>query len=323
MFAVIRDRLDAFAPREAVELGTVLASIVAIGVWATIVAIGYTELVGTFPDPSAPVSISVAAFVPQVFGISLGALVYMRLRGLDINTSLPRLDLATLAVIIAPVVAVGVVSLVGTIVGVHVSTISQTMFAPRPVALGQLLFVSVLPQALAGVGYGLLVAGVMHETIRDRVAVSPDHAIGITTAVFVFVRFTPIAYSDIVTALSAFVDTAQFILLTMAILTSIGFGAALGLVYRAVATGNFEEAVALRYSPMYAFGAFGLFAMVSEFGDLLGVAHNALFVIAAVSAVYGYERTRSLWVPVATFVLFTAAIPIVAYLEAVLIAPTA
>jgi hypothetical protein len=157
-----------------------------------------------------------------------------------------------------------------------------------------------------GLGYGFLFFGVVHERLRD--VTTPRHALVLTPAV---VGFFWKMQGNVQTELLDPMALAHFAVL---VAVSVGFGASLGLLYQGVFRDSANNLVRTAYVPVFVVGLLGIVGVVSGLDfptGLLDVLHLAAFGLAA----YGYERTRSIWVPIFVVALFLAAVDAAAFAE--------
>lgn len=306
----IRNWPDLGPNPEAVTIGSLFVTLFAVQAWATAVArFGHPRLGSLATSNHLQVFVLPALLVYGV-GIALAAGCYARIRNVEIPFGIPTRDdwpVAASAVLAGPLlVAAGAV--VGDVVfGTTVSAMVQLRYSPDA-RLSFLVFSSFVPALLKGLGYGLLFFGVVHERLRETT--TPRHALVLTPVVVGFfwemqenVRhdlLDPIAVAHI-TVLAA---------------VSVGFGASLGLLYRGTVRESVGRLVRVAYVPVFSVGLLGAVGVASGFDFppvLLDVLRLGAFAVAA----YGYERTRSIWVPILVVAVFLAAVDAAAFAESV------
>ena len=292
---------------EAVELGFLLLLLVATTMWQSVVVRTYGVLLDVVPEwPDAPLVFG--AFLGYVLGAGIAAVVYARVRGVEIpfgrpaRGSFPSVALAALA----PPVLVAVVVLAGHAAGVTAQSMTQSSYGAA-VHLGFLVRIVVVPAVIAGVGLSLLFHGAVQGTLRELVA--PDHAAALTTlAAALFFLFGPVSVRDPVTLF--------VLLLGGALLAVTGYG--IGLLYRSAVGGSVREAFdAPGAIPVVVVAAFGVLALLGNVDSVSDAAHLCLRVAVVGVAAHAYDRTRSVWVPALAVASFRLSMGVAVYVESV------
>lgn len=298
---------------EAVAIGSLFVTLFAVSLWTRLVAsVGHRRL-GAFVNPLESNLVQVfvfPSFLVYVVGFALAALVYARVRNVEVPFGLPAADSWTTAVgtLLAAPLLVAVVGLAGHLLfDTSASAMVGTRYAPE-VRLSFLVLSSSVPALFEGLGYGLLFFGVVHERLREET--TPRHALVLTPAVgWFFWKIRAETLADLLNPTSL----AHFALL---VLVGVAFGSSLGLLYRGTVRDSAGELVRVAYVPVFTLGLLGVFGVISALDfprDLLDAARLAALVLAT----YGYERTRSVWVPVFVVAMFLAAVDAAAFVEAV------
>lgn len=296
---------------EAVAIGSLFLALFAVNAWATLVAkAGYRPLSGVVGGDLVGVFV-VPALLVHVVGFALGAVVYARVRNLEIPSGLPGRDRirVVVSVVLAPVALVAVAGLVGHgLLDSTVSEMAQLRYSPEinPIYLVPSSFV---PSLLRGVGYGLLFYAVVHERLRD--VTTPRHALVLTPAV---VGFFWEVHSEVQ---SGIFDPSAMVHFVVLVAVSVGFGASLGLIYRGAVRSPVEDLVRPAYVPVFVLGLLGVAGVVTGIADYPTGILDGARLAAFAAATYGYERTRSVWVPILVVAAFPAAVDVACYLEAV------
>lgn len=298
----------------AVGLGALFAVLVGVSLWTGVVAHAVQFLLRWYPG-GPPGSLILASAGATLFGVGLGAVAYARYRGLDLRWSRPRRGTWTagVATVLAPAGLVAAASLVGNAVfGVPLSGMVQQWVSPE--ASTTLLLGVTLPTAAAvGVGYGLLLCGVVPERIRDLVG--PDATVPVAVAVVGFFRLLPVdLFRGLRLGVGGTVETG------LSLVFGVAFAASLGVLYRRQ-SGDGGVVATLRrldrrHLAVVAVAAVGVVGVATELTELPRAAGDLLWVAALGIAVVGYDRTRSLWVPVLALAAFDAAVTGVVYAEA-------
>ncbi|WP_276301003.1 hypothetical protein [Halorussus lipolyticus] len=307
----VRERPVVGRNPEAVAIGSLFVTLFAVSLWMRLVAgVGYHRLHALLDlgGPSPLYVIAVPTFFLYVVGLALGAVVCARVRHVEIPFDLPARDdlpVAVATVLSAPLL-VAAAGLAGhLLLDTSMSAMAQIRYAPDA-GLSFLLLASVVPAAFEGLGYGFLFFGVVHE--RLRTATTPRHAVVLTPAVVWFFREI---HGEVQTDLLS--PTA---LVHLALLVGVGvaFGSSVGLLYRGAVRDSAGQLVRAIYIPVFTLGLLGVFGVVSELTfptAVLEAVHLAGFGLAG----YGYERTRSIWVPVVVLGVLFGTPDIVSFAE--------
>lgn len=308
----VRERPIVGRNPEAVAIGSVFVTLFAVSLWMRLVAgVGYHRLRALLDlgGPSPLYVIAIPTFFVYVVGLALGTVVYARVRHVEIPFGLPTkadLPVAVATVLSAPLL-VAVAGLAGhLLLDTSMSAMAQIRYAPDA-GLSFLLLASVVPAVFEGLGYGFLFFGVVHE--RLRAATTPRHAVVLTPAVVWFFRAI---HGEVQTDLLAPIALVHLALL---VVVGVAFGSSVGLLYRGAVRDSAGQLVRAIYIPVFTLGLLGVFGVVSglEFPTaVLEAVHLAGFGLAA----YGYERTRSIWVPVVVLGVLLAGPDVGAFVEA-------
>lgn len=308
MIEGIQNRIPRRRNPEAVAIGSLFALLFAVHAWADVLGlVGYPRLSPLVTTNLVDVFVLPALLVYGV-GLALTAGLYARIRGVEIPVGLPadgswRAAVGTL--LTAPLL-VAVAGIAGHLVlDTSVSAMVQIRYSPDT-RLSFLVLSSFVPALFTGLGYGFLFFGVVHERLRD--VTTPRHAVVLTPAV---VGFFWKMQGNVQSELLDPMALAHFAVL---VAVSVGFGASLGLLYQGVFRDSANDLVRAAYLPVFVLGLLGIVGVISGFTfptGLLDVLHLAAFGLAA----YGYERTRSIWVPIFVVALFLAAVDAAAFTE--------
>lgn len=296
---------------EAVGVGSLFVVLFAVHAWSALVgSVGYRQFdallaIDRFWAFVFPI------FLVQVVGVAGGAFLYARARNHPIPFGVPdrnRLRVVG-AVAAAPVALIALTALAGYALDATVSEMAQMRYSPE-VQLSFLVYTSFVPAVLRGVGYGLLFFGVVHERLRD--VASPRHALVLTPVVAGF--FHLLSGESLLT--HQFDPIAVLHFLTL-LLVGVAFGACVGLLYRGTTRDSLPDVLRFAYVPVFVIGLLGFVGVAMELAELPTGAVDALWLATFAVAAYGYERARSVWVPVAVVAVFAAALDVAAVLEAV------
>lgn len=266
----------------AVEFGVVAAALVAVYLWADVLAAPLSTAVESLPGVDGIVLVGLVTGVAIVGGLVAFAGVYAAIRGIDVGLALPGAGdwrLTALAAV-TPVAAVALTKFVGVLTGVPYNSLTMTAYAggtatPFLVITGLGL--------LVGVPGLVVVCQVLVQGSFER-TVGSDAAVVLTTLVAGFVATSNTG------GLTAVPDPGT---LAGAVL----FVPALGLAAYATASVDREWLRYLTYLPAVAFVALvvlsGIAAVDSVAGGLFAATHVGVLGFAA----YSYDRTDSLAVP--------------------------
>lgn len=250
---------------------------------------------------------------PGIAGLVLPTLAYARLRGLRLPVAPPRLEQVghVATVVLAPLLALLATSVV-TMVAFDASfaaLVGWTYYPQTPV-------VDVLSRAttnsLLGRGwYGLLVV-VLVEFVRTRVGMRSTGAVAFTGATGMYfhsvLRDTGLS---LVTADAAW----RFYVFAILLAATIAGGITLGFVYRGAVERSLRVVYRPLYVPVFALGIFLFAAFATILAEVPGGFEHALWGFAFGSAALGYERTDSIWVPLAVLLLFDVGFRLVFFFE--------
>jgi hypothetical protein len=298
---------------EAVAIGSLFVTLFAVYVWMRLVAsVGYRQLRNVLDlGGTGPFHVlTVPSFFIYVGGFALGAVVFARVRSVEIPFGLPASDdlsVAAVTILAAPLlVAVAGISAIFAF-DTSMGAMAQVRYAPDA-GLSFLVFSSVVPSLFEGLGYGLLFFGVVHERLREET--TPRHALVLTPVVaWFFGEMHSLAQTRFLVPAAL----AHFALL---VLVGVAFGASLGLLYRGTVRDSAGQLVRPVYVPVFTIGLLAVFGVLSglDFPEaLLDGARVAALALAA----YGYERTRSIWVPVLVVAVLLVTVDAAAFAESV------
>ncbi len=291
----------------AIGFGLAFAGLVAVSLWASLVASAVGHVSGWLGGAVEPLVL--VSGVTSVVGFVLGSVAYARHRGFEFGLSLPRPGTGRIAarVVLAPAALTVGTALVGNaLFGVTLSSMTGRWISPEAGA-GVLLAAVVLPAAFLGLGYGFLFCGVAYERVRELVV--PEHAVVVAAALVGFFRLLPV---DATRALPYSLGGAVELLLSLTF--GVAFGAGLGVLYRRA--GRSPTTLERRHLFVLAVAALGVVGVATDLADLPGAVGDLLWVVVLGVAVLGYGRTRSVWVPVLSITVFQVALAGVVYAEA-------
>ena len=292
---------------EAAELGFLLSVLVVIMLWQSLVVRAYGLLLVVLPPrPDAPLLIG--GFLGYILGAGVAAVVYARIRNVEIPFGCPARGSLRAVVLgaFAPPVLVAAVVLTSDATGVTAQAMTQSSYG-AVVPLGFLVQTTVAPAVLAGVGTALLFHGAVQGTLRGLVA--PDHAAALTTLVAaLFFLFGPVSVRDPVTLFLALFGGAT--------LAAVGYGA--GLAYAGATTGSVHRAFEGRGEVVVATVAvLGVLLLLSGVDGFPDAVQLCLRVAAVGVGAHAYERTRSVWVPMLALAAFEVSMRLAVYVESV------
>ncbi|MFB6161336.1 MAG: hypothetical protein ABEJ61_09205 [Haloferacaceae archaeon] len=293
-----------------VGLGALFVVVAAVQVWTRLVGLAFVAVEPALPAfAGSPIALgSVATYG---LGMSLGALAYVRLRGIDLRVALPsREHLPTVAATtLAPAGLVLGTAAVAAAVDTTYSAIAQRYISPdAPTAF---VLSTLLVPALAGaVGHALLYHGVVQE--RVRALTDPEHAVGLTTVLVGVVVAVPLTSPNPLS-----LDPANLAIFGVTLLVTVAVGASVGLLYRGTVRESVDSVRDVRYLPVVAVGLFGLVAAALELAEFSTAAFDLLRLATVAVAAYGYERTRTLLAPTLAVAAFRVTSAFVPYAEAV------
>lgn len=256
----------------------------------------------------APGRTLLGSFLVSVAGMGLVAVAYLRVRGTELRiepperSAMPTVGGAVLAALLA-------VAALWAVARLAPGSSVEWLFGPR--YTGSTSPTSVVPRVLVGSAFGafgiaLVFHGAVQESLREYAG--PTGAVAGATVLVAVYRWTFVGLPQVEGVASLGRAAAALALVVLATALSVRVWQALdstalgGSLASAAAFG--VVAVALLA------GAYLTFESVE--GVLIGYAlgHTATVGVAAVA----YERTRSVWVPMAALAAFSAAFDLVAYL---------
>lgn len=290
-------------------LGAIFVALAAVSLWASVVASA-----GQFVSQmlTSMASLLVISAMTGIVGFGLGTVAYTRYRGFELGMRWPRRDALVTAglTVITPMALTLVVSAVGNgLFDVSLSLLAHRRISPN--AGVEFVVAQVLPPAIfVGVGYGILVSGVVAETLRSVVA--SDDVSWIAALVIGFFWLLPI---DTVARLPVTLGSAFE--LTVTLVFGVGFGLAVGTLYEAFETDAGVAAFTTGDWLLFVVAFVGVFGIVTGLSDISEVVVESLWIVALSSAAAGYLRTDSVWVAVATVAGFTVTFRLVIYAESV------
>lgn len=293
----------------AVGLGALFAVLVAVSLWASVVAAAARAASRWLGGAS--VAILVVSGVTSLAGLGLGAVAYAWYRDLDVGVAVPPRDAwaAVLGSILGPgLLAVGVAVAGNVLVDVSLSAMTQRQVA-GDAALGVLLRTAVAPAMFVGLGYGLLFCGVVYE--RVRALVGPGDAVTIAAMLVGFFWLLPVkAVAGLPVSLGSAVE------LVLSLVFGVAFGMAVGVLYDHDGIGTRLTDLSARHMAVLVVAGVGVAGVATDLTALPRTAGDLLWVAALVVALVGYERSRSVWVPALSLATFQVAILGVIYVEA-------
>jgi hypothetical protein len=308
-------KLETTWGKTTVGLGGVFAALVAIAAWFGIVATVFQGAILRRIGASMPATLLLAVGVATVFGIVLGGMVYARYRNLHLGWSLPSREhwASTLFALLAPLVLVGLASLLGNaLFETGVSAMTQQQVSPNT-SLSFLILISLLPGFVTGGGYGLLLGAVVFERVRQLVDESDAAAVAVALAGGFWLLPIEGGRSMQLTPGSA-IETA------LSLIFGVAIAMAIGILYRRgdggwslpdLDTVDVTDAIVVLIAIVGVLGVgTDLIEVPRSIGDLL-------WVIGIGIAIVGYDRTRSVWVPVLSLAIFGAAVNGIVYVESV------
>jgi hypothetical protein len=276
--------------RTAVELGVVCLAVVAVAV-----LLGATYW-ASFLVPVVPGALVV--YGPLV----IGAVGYALVRGVDVDVEPPAADdLAVAALVVAgPALAVLAVAVAGARVGVPLDSLTGESYPPRA---GIELVVSrrTLPAVATGVGYAAVLVAIVHVPVR-RVVARPTAAVSITAGVLVVFH---VLLVDAATQWVGFgVPPTRMVLHLSLAAGFVCLGVTAGFARQAIADRSIAPLYRPAFVPVYALGVVVAVGSLLVLAAVPDVVEHALWGLGFAAAAAGYERTRSVWVPAATLVVF-------------------
>ena len=293
------------------ELGAVCALLAAAALFA---GVAYGVRIHGDAAPFGPHSGQVAAYLVGVGG---SAVVYARLRGLDVGTGLPRRDrLGTaLAAVVAPAAVAALVAVVvnaafGAPFGV---VVTNQAYSPRG-GVGGVLRLTAARAAFEGVGFGLL-SVVTYASLGRAVVSTPTRGVALAAGLLAY--FHAVLWDGAVTLVS-FPSVQRLVAVPLLAAATVAAGVSLGLAYRGVVERSLRPVYRPAFVPVYALGLFAPAAAATTVAEFSDAVELLLWACAFAAAAFGYERTRSVWVPMAAIAAFRLGLALIGYAEAVL-----
>ncbi|MFC4551594.1 MULTISPECIES: hypothetical protein [Halorussus] len=298
---------------EAIALSSLFLALTAAHLWAAlVVTYAFRPADGLVGD--GPLSTFVLSlFLTHGLGLAVGAAALARILDIEVPLGPPAVDRlpAAAAVVSAPVLLVCAVAVTANVAfDASLATLVQTHYSPQ-VGPSFVVVRAFVPAAFAAVGYGLLFFGVVQQ--RLRALTGPSHATVLTTVVAgVYWVGRPITSS--VTrfepnAVPGFAAT---------VLAGAAFCFCVGHLYRGAVHESLTSVLRVRYAPVFAVGLLALSAVLADLADPVGGTRDLLWVATFAVGAFGYERTRSVWVPVLALAALQFSVDVVALLEAIL-----
>jgi len=293
--------------RTALGLGALFAALVAITVWTSAVGV-LARLASRWVD-GAPMALLVVSALTSLAGLALGAVTYARYRDLDIGFAPPRRGSwpTALAVTLAPAALAVCVAVAGNaLFDAGLSAMTQRWIDPDA-SVGALIRLAVVPAAFVSVGYGLLFCGVVYEGVRD---LRPGRAVAVATTLVGVFWLLPVDVGPFPTTPGAAVEVA------LSLVFGVAFGMAVGVLARHRRTAAPLRSLEARHVAVLVLAAVGVLGLGTDLAPLAQTAGDLLWIAAFGIGLLGYERTRSVWVPVASLAAFQTALVAVIYVEA-------
>lgn len=314
----IRDRSFRSRHPEAVALSSLFLALAAAHLWAALVVAYVYRPANALVDGDLLSSFVLPLFLTHGLGLAVGAAILARALDVEISLGPPTVDalpvvIGTLATPVLLVCAVAVTANVAF--DASLAALAQTHYSPQ-VEPSFVVVRAFVPAAFAAVGYGLLFFGVVQQ--RLRALTGPRHAAVLTTVVAGFYWVG----HPITSAVTRFEPSAVpgF---AAAVLAGAAFCFWVGHLYRGAVGDSLTTVLRPRYAPVFAVGLLGLSAVLADLADPVGGTRDLLWIATFAVGAFGYERTRSVWVPVFALAALQFAVDVVALLEAIPgVAPT-
>ena len=258
-----------------------------------------------------PGGVMLVGSILGVTGFVVAPLLFVRLRGVAVPTRLPGRGAVTTAVL-AVVAPLGILAVMAGVAHVllqsTISGVTQGWYGSE-VSVAFLVQMAILPALLTGIGYGLLFNGAVQGAIRERF----DARSGIAVVAVIggaYQLFHPEVGSRPV--------SLAFGLVLFGLVVLLGYVACLLVRFRDWTDGVREQLT----HPQTMVLVLGIVTVASLLVDvamggteltevLLTGSWTAVFAVAAI----GYERTRSIWVPMLSVAVFQLAIGLTQYAE--------
>lgn len=293
-----RDPLDRLDRPIAVDLSAVVGLLAVSYLWAILLARGLARANATSPLPGRVLGVIVTWQLLYLAGFGAVAVLYLRIRGLDVGLALPRREHLPIvgAAAIAPAALIGLTKAAGALTGVTIGELVLAHYGSAAEAADVLVFAVVSPLGTS-LGLALTCQALFQETFSgtvDRVLAAPAAA---TLAGFLLL-------SD-ASGLAAVTDRGTLI-------AAVLFAAALWLAVVANERAERDWVRALAALPAMVLVALGAFEVLAEIETLAGALLVVTYLATLGIAAYGYERTGSLVVPVLAYASVLVATEVVA-----------
>ncbi|WP_424000963.1 hypothetical protein ACOZ4I_15070 [Haloarcula salina] len=293
--------------RTALGLGALFAALVAISVWTS--AVGTLARLATRWVDGASLALLVVSAITSLGGLALGAVAYAWYRDLDLRLALPRQGSwsTALAVTLAPAALAVCVAIAGnTLFDTGLSAMTQR-WVSADASAGSLIRLAVLPAAFVSVGYGLLFCGVVYEGVRDLL---PEHAVSVAASLVAVFWLLPIDVGPFPTTPGAVIEVV------LSLVFGVAFGMAVGVLSRHRRSDAPLRSLEARHAAVLALAAVGVLGLATDLTPLAQTVGDLLWVAAFGIGLSGYERTRSVWVPIAALAVFQTVLVAVIHVEA-------
>lgn len=311
MLEALQPRQFVTANPEAAGIGRLFLFLAAVRLWSVLVGAGYAALSALVPAwPGAPVVVGMT--VTRVLGFAVPALLYVAASDLDVSAALPgREDAGAVLTAMATATALlaGAALVSNLAFGTAVAALYQHWYSPA-VDFAFVARTTLVPAAAEAVGVGLLLFAVVQTRLRDLT--TGEHAVALTVVVAAVFYNAP-AFSLSVGRLSP--ETVALFAVSVAV--SVALGLSLGLVYRGLVRGEDEAVLTRGHAPVLAVGALGALSVALTLLEFPQVVPSVLWLAALAAAATGYERTGTVWTPLATIFAYEVVLGVVVYLEVV------
>lgn len=293
------DRADRLDRPIAVDLSAVVGLIAVSYLWAILLGNALAQVNATYPLPGRVLGVIVTWQLLYLGGFAGVAVLYLRIRGLDVGLALPRREHLPIvgAAAIAPAALIGLTKATGALTGVTIGELVLSHYGSAAGPTEFLVFAVVSPLGTS-VGLALTCQVLFQETFAgtvDRGSAAPAAA---TVAGFLLL-------SD-ASGLAAVTDRGTLI-------AAVLFAAALWLAVVANERAERDWLRALAALPATVLVALAVFEGVAEIESLAGALLVVTYLATLGIAAYGYERTGSLVVPVLAYASVLVATEVVAF----------
>lgn len=285
-----------------VELSIILLFVLVTGLWASLIRDLAQPLINVY----SPIYFTnIGELVMYVFGVGSAVVVYLRARGLSVDLGRPTLSPFGLACVGIPAAAVFLAVPLGLLIEVDVLRLFRRVNSYTPVIPTWRYVLNVaLSSAFFAVAYGLLVCGVVYETVRGFVTTTRRETVVLSIALASVIHIFPVSVEFVNTHMRYSLIETERSFLTLSVLgftVAVCIAACLGILYRTYARSDVSYAISLWYTPVYAMAVVGVSFFVI---DLPSYSEELWYALVSACAVVGYDRTRSIWVAITTFGLF-------------------